>query len=381
MNLLLLDQFSDLGGAQQNLVELLPEIRKMGWPTLVGLPGEGELFQRVRDLGFEAERIACGPYESGRKSPADAARFLAGTPLLARQIRRMARRVEAGLLYLNGPRLLPAAALARTGLPVVFHSHSYLAPGAVRRMAGLALKRMDAWVVAQCEFVAAPWRPSVRPGRACVIYNGVPGPARTPVLKWSGNPVAPPRVGCIGRIAPEKGQREFVAAARVIHQAIPDCRFVIYGAPLFGDSGAETYAVQVRAEAQGLPLEFAGWVNNIQGCFAQLDLLLVPSAAHEATTRVILEAFASGVPVIAFPSGGIPEVLEHGVTGLLAKSARDMAEGAIDLLTGDARRLISLAQAARETWSLRFTLERYHRQVLRAIEAATGHLALSVSDR
>ena len=91
MKLLLLDQFSDLGGAQQNLLELLPAIRDAGWQTLVGLPGDGELFERVRALGFEAERIECGPYGSGRKSAADFARFLAGTPRLARQMRRMAQ--------------------------------------------------------------------------------------------------------------------------------------------------------------------------------------------------------------------------------------------------------------------------------------------------
>ena len=88
----------------------------MGWHTLVGLPGEGELFERVRALGFEAERIECGPYGSGRKSAADFGRFLAGTPRLAWQMRRMAKRVDADLVYLNGPRLLPAAAMAGLGL-------------------------------------------------------------------------------------------------------------------------------------------------------------------------------------------------------------------------------------------------------------------------
>ena len=50
---------------------------------------------------------------------------------------------------------------------------------------------------------------------------------------------------------------------------------------------------------------------------------------------MILEAFAAGVPVIAFPSGGIPEVVENGVTGLLAKDREEMAQSAIELLTGD----------------------------------------------
>ena len=366
MNLLLLDQFSDPGGAQQNLLELLPAIRDAGWRALVGMPGTGELFQRVRALGFEAQPIECGPYGSGRKSTADHARFLAGTPRLAAQLRRMAQQVDADLVYLNGPRLLPAAALARLPQPVLFHSHSYLGPGVARRVAGLALRHMDAWLVGQCEFVAAPWRPYVRPERVSVIYNGVAGPASTPVRSSAG----PPRVGCIGRIAPEKGQREFVAAAARIHQALPDCRFVIYGAPLFADGAAQSYMAQLRRDAEGLPIEFAGWVDDIPACMAQLDLLLVPSAPHEATTRVILEAFAAGVPVIAFASGGIPEVVEDGVTGLLARTSEDMATRARELLTFDRRRLIPIAQAARKSWARRFTLERYHQQILRAIEAA-----------
>jgi glycosyltransferase involved in cell wall biosynthesis len=367
MKLLLLDQFSDPGGAQQNLLELLPALRDKGWATCVGLPGEGELFGRIRALGFDVERIDCGPYGSGRKSAADYGRFLAGTPRLAHQMGRLADQMDADLVYVNGPRLLPAAAMAGFGRPVLFQSHSYIGPGAVRRLAGLALRRMDAWLVAQCEFVAVPWRQFVRPERVRVIYNGVAGPARALSRVYGGAP----RVGCIGRIAPEKGQREFVAAAARIHQALPECRFFIYGAPLFGDEGVARYAAQVRTDAEGLPLEFAGWVDDIYACMAELDLLLVPSAGHEATTRVILEAFAAGLPVIAFPSGGIPEVVEDGVTGLLANDVEEMARLAVELLTEDTGRLTSLARAAQERWSRRFTLERYQREILQVIETAT----------
>jgi glycosyltransferase involved in cell wall biosynthesis len=193
----------------------------------------------------------------------------------------------------------------------------------------------------------------------------VAGPARLPVQA----PGRTPRVGCIGRIAPEKGQREFVAAAARIHRALPECRFTIYGSPLFGDAGAERYAAQTRTDAAGLPMEFAGWATDVYGAMEQLDLLLVPSAGHEATTRVILEAFAAGVPVIAFPSGGIPEVVDHGVTGMLAGGVEEMAECAIELLTGDRR--TAMVAAARESWERRFTLERYRREMMTAMEAAS----------
>ena len=155
MRILFLDQFSDPGGAQQVLLDLLPAISERGWEALVGMPGEGDLFRRVREMGIETVQVECGPYTSGRKSAADAARFLAGTPRLARQIRRL----TADIVYVNGPRLLPAVALARMTAPVLFHSHSYIPPGASRRIAGASLRRTNAHVVANCRFVAEQWRP------------------------------------------------------------------------------------------------------------------------------------------------------------------------------------------------------------------------------
>lgn len=368
MRILLLDQFSDPGGAQQGLAELLPEMARRGWQGVVGLPGEGPLFSHVRAAGFPVERIPCGPYSSGRKSLADAARFLADTPRLARRIHALAEDIQADVIYVNGPRLLPAAAWARTGRPVVFHSHSFLFPGLVRQLAGISLARMDAHVIGQCEFVAEPWRSYLPSERIRVLYNGVAGPARLPARRVGG----PPQVGCVGRIAPEKGQRDFVDAAARIHKLLPECRFAIYGAPLFNEGSTEQYAAQVRRDAESLPIRFAGWVDNVYHAMAELDLLLVPSAGHEATTRVILEAFAAGLPVIAYGSGGIPEVIQNGVNGLLAHDAANMAELAVVLLTGDPRRLISLSHEARDCWERRFTLEHYHRDVLRAIESVAG---------
>ena len=245
---------------------------------------------------------------------------------------------------------------------MLFHAHSYVPTGFSRRLAGASLRRADAWVLASCQYVAEPWRNYVGDGRVSVVYNGV-AESVTPGPRASSQPA----IGLIGRIAPEKGQREFLEAAAAIHRAVPACRFFIYGSQLFSDAAALRYDAEVRAAAAALPVEFPGWAPDVYAALASLDLLLVPSAAHEATTRVILESFAAGVPVIAFRSGGIPEVIDHGVDGLLAGSTAEMARLAIDLLTGDPARLRSISAAARESWRRRFTLERYRRQVLEVI--------------
>ena len=364
MRLLILDQFSDPGGAQQVLLELLPAIRRRGWHALVGLPGEGAMFASLHAVGADVEQISCGPFRSGPKSSADAARLLAQLPRLALQIRRLAARIRPDLIYVNGPRLLPAVALARLRPPVLFHSHSYLPSGLARTLAGRALRRTNAFTIAVCEFVAQVWRAWLPAARVQVIYNGVSGPSAAR-RRAAHHQLA---IGCIGRIAPEKGQREFLQAATVIHRSLPNARFVICGAPAFGDRAAARYFEQVRTAATGLPVNFTGWVTDVYPILEDLDVLLVPSAGHEATTRVILEAFAAQVPVIAFRAGGIPEIIEHGSNGFLAGSAGELAQLSIDLLGSEPRRLQTITDRAAADWRTRFTLDHFHRQVLEVIE-------------
>jgi glycosyltransferase involved in cell wall biosynthesis len=72
--------------------------------------------------------------------------------------------------------------------------------------------------------------------------------------------------------------------------------------------------------------------------------------------------------VVAYPSGGIPELVEDGVTGVLTSQPRPEALAyAIAKLLGDPRRMISIALAARQAWETRFSLQRYVREVVEFI--------------
>ncbi|HUI77181.1 MAG TPA: glycosyltransferase, partial [Bryobacteraceae bacterium] len=128
MKILLLDQFSEPGGAQSMMLSVLEAARGAGWEALVGMPGDGPLFRRIEQIGFETTRLRCGPFSVGTKSISDAIRFAVQLPRLVAQIRTLARRFGPDLLYINGPRLLPAAAVARLPIPALFHAHNYLPP-------------------------------------------------------------------------------------------------------------------------------------------------------------------------------------------------------------------------------------------------------------
>jgi glycosyltransferase involved in cell wall biosynthesis len=364
MNILFLDQYSDLGGAQRCLLDLLPAVRKHGWQAHLAAPGNGELRDRALAHGAIFHQVHSGPYQSGGKSKEDLFHFARELPALTREIAQLANQFHADIVYVNGPRLLPAACLAlRDCLPLIFHCHSFLRQHYAAALAGLSLAGSNAAIIASCRFVAEPLR--MYAGRFHVVYNGV---ASGPVLPNCGLSAAR-RIGVLGRIGPEKGQLEFVQAARLLGS---NYQFVICGTPLFSYPVAVSYYELVRECASGLPVEFLGWRDDVGAVLAGLDLLVVPSAAGEATTRVILEAYAAGVPVVASSSGGIPEIVSDGETGYLVPPG-DPARLAARIRDAfvDPAALRRVAENGHRAWLERFTLERYQSRIL-SILATVG---------
>ncbi len=363
-NVLFLDQYNQLGGAQRCLLDLLPAFLDAGYETHLAVPGDGPLARAARSRGVATHRIACGAYSSGHKSWSDAAHFGADVPRQAWSIASLASKYRIDLIYVNGPRLLPAAAIGARGRPVLFHAHSVVAQEAAMRLSRWALRSTNAAVIAACRFVMAPLMEAIQKGRSRVIYNGV---ARIECVRRQRANNDPWRVGVIGRIAREKGQLEFIHAARLVLRG-KRCEFVVCGDALFSNP---QYAQRVYAEAEGLPIEFTGWRDDIRDILLTLDVVVVPSAAVDATPRVILEAFSAGIPVVAFRSGGIPEIVEDGVTGVLsAPTAPDLAAKLLELFCDGGARLDRLSHRARVVFATRFSLERYRSEVLNAVRHA-----------
>jgi glycosyltransferase involved in cell wall biosynthesis len=363
MRILFLDQFSDLGGAQLCLLDLLPAIRARGWEAFVAAPRGGPLLERAEASGIE--RLRLGSYTSGSKAVLDYARF--GWDVLAagRQIAAMIRRFSIDLVYVNGPRVLAATSWGRGELPVVFHCHSFVERRLEAALVRWYLRRMRARVIANCRYVTRPFQAALG-DTVSIIYNGVADAGRPRVRDDSG----PACIGVIGRIAPEKGQMEFARAARLILQTGLPCRFLICGGPRAGDPVSERYSRELSAEAGGLPIEFTGWRDEVGDVLREMDLLVVPSSVHEATTRVIPEAFSAAVPVVAARAGGIAEIVDHGQTGWLVDSMdpETLALAIASVLRKPRGELRAAGIRARKAWQDRFRLERWRERVLGVLE-------------
>ena len=371
MKILFLDQYSDLGGAQHCLLDLMPAVAWAGWRPLVAVPGNGPLVTRLRELRVGVESLPLGSYRSYKKSAWDMLRFAASTPRLVFAIRRLVKRFQPDLIYVNGPRLLPAARAARGRTPLLFHCHSRIEQRLAARAAGRSLRAPGATVIACCRFAVEPLLPYLAPGRVHIVYNGVSGPSRPAARKAPGGGF---HIGVVGRIAPEKGHADFLQAARLLNGTLPDCRFVICGEALFAGRVGKEYRQTLDKLAEGLPVEFLGWRDDVYEVLQRLDLLVVPSTREPATTRVVLEAYSCGLPVVAYPTGGIPEILADEQTGFLVDpiEPQALAGRILALVLQKPERLGQAAAAGRELWRERFGVERYQLEVIEILARAMG---------
>jgi len=150
-------------------------------------------------------------------------------------------------------------------------------------------------------------------GRAVLIKgSGVNLSSFTPRPEPDGLPV----VLLASRLLWSKGVGEFVAAARALRARGIRARFVLAGEPDGGHPSAVPLHTLEHWRDSG-DVEWLGWCQDMPSLIGQSHIVCLPSSYGEGIPRILLEAAASGRPVVATDSSGCREVVRHGENGLL----------------------------------------------------------------
>ena len=177
-----------------------------------------------------------------------------------------------------------------------------------------------------------------------------------------------PVVGNVAALVPHKGQRYLVEAAHLVVQEVPDARFVILGE---GEL-REHLQRQVHEHRLEKHVLLPGFRTDILGCIKGFDLFVMSSVTEGLGTS-LLDAMACGKAIVATSAGGIPEVVEDGVTGTIVppRDAHAMAAAIVALLSDDGRRR-AMADAGLARVRSRFTVERMVAATASVYERAAG---------
>jgi sugar transferase (PEP-CTERM/EpsH1 system associated) len=300
----------DLGGAERQVVEIVRRLDRSRFEPLVGcLVKKGRWGEALQREGVRVVEFA--------KRPGLDLRLLGRLARLLREERVSVVHTHAFTAATWG-RL--AAAVARTPV-VIAHEHSAFSLDSWhRRLVDRALvPTTDRWVAVSQALARDLVRQEGLPrSRVVVVRNGIPLPApeglrRAAALRdeWRSGRFHT-LVGTVGRLEVRKGLEVFLQAMAVLAPSHPTLRAVVVGEGPMGGRLED----QARELGLGDRVLFTGRRDDVPEVLGALDIFALPSHT-EGLSISLLEAAASGLPIVATDVGGNPEVVEDGVTGLL----------------------------------------------------------------
>ena len=385
IKVLYVNHTSHVSGAERSLLDLLrglpPEIE----PT-VACPA-GDLADRLRRGGFRVVAID-GIDASLRLHPVWTTRAVAEMIRTAVRLRSIGRHAGADLVHANSIRagLLTTLAAWLGGPPTVVHLRDRLPIGRVSNATMRILARGSAGIVANSTHTLGGI--DRFPSRAIrrVIHSPVdidrfrPGAIDRDAIRARLDLTdAWPVLGVIGQLTPWKGQDDAIRTAALLRRDFPRLRLLLVGSAKFvhaqtrHDNHAYEAGLRRLVDELGMRthVRFLGEREDIPDILGALDLSLVPSW-DEPFGRVVGEALAAGVPVVATSVGGPCEIVNDGVNGLLLPPRQPSTWAtAISALLADPSRLEAMGVAGPIFAGSALSLEQHVRKVMELYLAIT----------
>jgi glycosyltransferase involved in cell wall biosynthesis len=361
-----------VGGAERHVTTLLPALDPERFaPSAVCIGRQGALFGSLVADDVPAHAL-------GRTKR----QFLVALADLVRQMRRIRPDVVITRGY-NAEMLgRIAAVLSRVPHSVVWvHNCGDLEPrGRLRRLADRLLDPVTSayYAVAQGQVSYLTDDLGYPEAKIRVIPNGTdpealpfdPATGRDPAVTdalglHQGDAV----VGVLAALRPEKDHPTLLRAARMVIDEFPRARFLVVG------DGPERAGLERLAADLDIAdrVIFTGSRSDVGDLLAAMDVFTLTSFTIECAPMALLEAMAAGRPAVCTAVGGVPDMIEEGVTGHLVppRDPRALADAYLSLLR-DPERAKKMGLAARERLETEFSLDGSIRAAERAIEETAG---------
>lgn len=375
INILYGTRSGDPYGAKRSLLSLIEGLDRSRFRPLIVCPEPGFLSSKAKELEMQVHILPVYDFT-----------FTSNPLLLLRQgwrlwrniftLMLLFRREKIDLVHVNCFKVGPPYAIAARmlGIPCIWHSREILmtTPFKERILLEMILSLPDR-VITVSEACAAQFR---RGGQGdtkiAVVYNGIDSEAFVAqadgqaVRREFGLASDTPLVGSVGQLIPWKGQDNFVRVAARVLSELPEARFLIVGQEVESHQGFQSILEEL---ALTLGIEdhviFTGFRQDVPSLISSMDVFLHCAVQPDPLPRVILEAMALGRPVVATNTGGIPEMIEGGRSGLLApaQDVEGLAEGTMSLLS-DRDLAGRMGQAARARVKERFSIAQHVQAVM-----------------
>jgi glycosyltransferase involved in cell wall biosynthesis len=260
-------------------------------------------------------------------NPIDLATFVQSFYLVGRQMAEVVKTQGIDVIHsISYPASLYAAfAAAWTGKPHIWHEHNIKRIHRLNRLIYRAVGRTCHWVIGPSDAVTANLASAgIDAAKLRTVYNGIDlrrfqttDSVQIEALRRElGLLDAETAVGLFGQMLPYKGHRTLIDAAPEVLRARPRTRFYFVGA-LENPPYQQELEALLRSNGLSDRFHFIGWRADVQNIIRAMDVVVVATTTPEPAALMLMEAMAMERPIVATATGGTPEIIADGQTGLL----------------------------------------------------------------
>lgn len=361
---------AEMYGADKVLLELIKRLDKTEFEAHVILPNDGVLVEALRQVGAQVEVI---PYPILRRkyfNPKGILDYTTSYRRFSKKLVEYARKHEIDLIHNNTTAVLEGIYLKqKLGLPLIWHVHEIIVkPKQISDFINFLMGRYADQIVTVSQAVADHVLKSkfIQPNQVQVIYNGVDNEIYKPmdgatIREHFGIAQDQTVIGMVGRVNAWKGQGDFLEAVLPLLQEDKNRLAFLAGSAFEGE--------EWRVEELDAAIAQSGYANQIkridyydkpQELYNLFDLFVLPSTNPDPLPTVVLEAMASGKPVVGYRHGGICEMVAEGENGLLADPGKPaLLSKAMKEVLENPDKLQAFGQASLERQLEHFSLQSY----------------------
>lgn len=370
--ILFVHQSADMYGSDKMLISLIKGLDKQQFRPVVLLPCHGPLLLELYKLDISVFVLPL--LILGRASLSYSALLSMPFNLLRsmRALTRTLKGIDIDLVHTNTLAVISGALWARLKkIPHVWHVHEIIEhPPLASRFFPLLVRFFATRVV--CNSFATQkkllqFQPALA-AKSVVIWNGLsyasPSCRQAAEIFRTDLGIQPNHivVALVGRINRWKGQEVLVAAASDLHlKGERNICYLIVGGPPNGQEHFRTrLADQIGLSPAQAAIKLLDFTDDIAVVWAACDIAVIPSTEPEPFGLVALEAMSAGKPVIAANHGGLPEIVQNGISGILVipGSSPDLAQ-AIKVLAENLPLRESMGSRGKATQLEKFSIRSY----------------------
>jgi len=395
--ILYVDGTGEMSGAEVSLLGLVTNLDRGRYQPIVMLPWRGRFAQRLEANGIKVTTKKIQPLSYHINPILVLHDALAMIPFIVSLWRYIVKNGIC-LVHVNAFNIaIPCTLAAKlAGVPVVWHVRDIPKSERKRKVfSALALTLADKVIAISRAVHGGFTRSRKETAKVVVIYNAID-------LKWlEGSDGARIRaklgisdttylIGNIGQWVPWKGQDLFMRAAAIVVEHFPNVKFLLVGYEIpvtwrvpkhYLDYGSYVHQLVKELNLQD-KVFFSSFQEDIFSIYLALDIYAHAATLPEPFGRVLIESLACGTPVVAPNHGGIPEIVEHGRTGLLFPpgDANALAAALIELLQNEQERA-NIAKAGYERVRRIFTIEKHVEKVQRIYDSLLEYIPPTLSNK